>query len=279
MYYLVLFSFCLCCQYRCNWLPGKTRPEMTASLLLRSMTSGSTLMPTCLWGPSLLLLSDRVLWLFIRSGVCGILFHVILCWPWFVPHCQQGWLLQLCSCWCFLPSAVHFEFCCSLGLLSMAVRTHNSITPIAPLVKSSIADEISAVHTGLLLSSWHSAILPRWEPSSQWHPTLTLATAWILLTHPHWSYYPLNTQRSVIGSSQWLRHVHGTAFHLPSEMHHRWCRSTAAWRLFCSDRPLVTSPATVSVFMFCNFRTLPTAPVMFLHDSVSTLIMIITSTY
>ena len=56
-------------------------------------------------------------------------------------------------------------------------------------------------------------------------------------------------------------------------MHHHWCRSAAAWRLFYSYRPLVTSPATVGVFVFCNL--LYSAPVLFLHDNVTLISILI----
>ena len=49
--------------------------------------------------------------------------------------------------------------------------------------------------------------------------------------------------------------------------------------LLCSDRPLVTSPATVRIFVFCNLQY--STPIMFLPDSVtliSTLMMMITTT-
>jgi len=150
-----------------------------------------------------------------------------------------------------LNSAAHLVY-------SARRSEHNSIASRAPLAKSSRADEISAVLTAAFMG-WRRLIS---LGAFIWRLTLTFASACILLTHPHRSYYTLITQRSAIWPSQWLRLLHGTAFRLPSEMHRRWCRSATAWRLFCSDRPLVTSLATVSVFMFviivqcpCNVST------------------------
>ena len=100
----------------------------TCSLYLRFVTSESTLTPTCLWRPTSLPLSDRVSRLFVKSGVCVVLFHAMPCWLWFVPFCQQGWLLQLCPCWCFSPdtrpAVVRFEYRRPFGFLWEAVRTH-----------------------------------------------------------------------------------------------------------------------------------------------------------
>ena len=64
-------------------------------------------------------------------------------------------------------------------------------------------------HLNNTLSSWHGAVLPRWEPLSEvWHRhSLPPTFCW-----PHWLYYPLITQSLVIGPSQWLRHMYEIAF-------------------------------------------------------------------
>ena len=41
------------------------------------------------------------------------------------------------------------------------IRTHNSIAPEVTLVKSPRVDQISPVRSGIPLSSWDGAILPR----------------------------------------------------------------------------------------------------------------------
>jgi len=74
--------------------------------------------------------------------------------------CQQGGLLQLGSRWyprpAARPAAVRLECCRPFGFLSEAVRTHNPIASWTPLVESSGASHIPAVHSGLPLSSWNS---------------------------------------------------------------------------------------------------------------------------
>jgi len=156
------------------------------------------------------------------------------------PHCQHGWLLQLCSCWCsrHLQDRLQSVLNSAARLVYSARRSeHIAIAPRAPLVKSYRADQISAVriHTGLTLPSWYGDVLPRWEPSLRCADTAAL----VVLA------YLLITQRLAIGPSQWLRLVQRAWNSLPSEMHHRWCRSASAWRLFCSDRPFVSNYCTV----------------------------------
>ena len=111
---------------------------------------------------------------------------------------------------------------CPLGLLCEAVRTHNSSAPRTPLVKSSRADQILA-YRGL-----HGMAPSYLAGSLHLMSDIDIHRRLRSLTQPHWSYYLLITPCSANEPSQWLQLVHGTAFHLPSEMHHRWCYSAAA---------------------------------------------------
>jgi len=70
----------------------------------------------------------------------------MMCWCLSPAICKTG-----CSpSWCRRP----FRF------LSEVVRTHNPIASWTPLVESSGASHIPAVHSGLPLSSWNSAGVP-----------------------------------------------------------------------------------------------------------------------
>ena len=127
---------------------------------------------------------------------------------------------------------------------------HNSIAPSpgAPLIKSSIADQISAVRTGFYhcLHGMAPSYTLLGDGSSlrliAWRLTLTVLPPPAFCWHSHTGriiYRSLNARRSGLPSGCDLCMKQPSAFGLPSKMHHRWCRSAAAWRLFCSGRPLV----------------------------------------
>ena len=72
------------------------------------------------WGPTSQPLSERATRLYVTSGECGDLCHIMPCWPWFV-----HWL------------SVRLECRRPFGFLSEAVKTHNPTASWTPLVESS----------------------------------------------------------------------------------------------------------------------------------------------
>ena len=142
-----------------------------------------------LWGPTSLPLSDRILRLFVKSAVCGVLFHVMPCWLWFIPSLSAR-----------LTTVTLFLLVNSAARLVYSARSKHiglTIAPRAPLVESSRADQISATY-------WLIAAFMTWRcltllGAFTWRLTLTLAAACVLLTQPahtgriiHWS---LNARR------------------------------------------------------------------------------------
>ena len=61
---------------------------------------------------------------------------------------------------------------CTQQLIDTTVHNslHDNSVDVTTLVKSPWVDQISAVRSGIPLSSWDGAVLPHWEPSSDvWH--------------------------------------------------------------------------------------------------------------
>jgi len=123
------------------------------------------------WGPMSQPLSEHALRLYVRSGACGDLCHVMPCWPWFVHWLSARWtiatrLLPVSLDQCktgrspsWMPPPIWFS---QQGTI---VRMHNPIASWSTLDASSGASHIPAVHIGLPLSSWNSAVVPCWKPS------------------------------------------------------------------------------------------------------------------
>jgi len=118
--------------------------------------------------------------------------------------------------------------------LVFSPRWSDYITPLHCSVSSTGWEFQSGSHSGLLLSSWNSAILPCWEPSRDiWRQHLMAS---ILCWHSHAGgivHQTLNAWWPCTGNPffGWLQHVHGTACrHLVRMRHH------TNWRLYFLGR-------------------------------------------